>query len=142
MEDASQRLSVLAHRRSSTVADENDHHNESVNDDVPMGPQEPPPPPDEPAHRLNRPPSVELRGERRLVTSSENARTSDKAVTLGALGRVEDIEILLKELQNASDPVSKRSEPVELKYLPRRARDSPHDPGGETALPCGVHSVQ
>ena len=137
-----ERLTALRHGRSSTAADENDQRNETVDDDVPMGPPEPPLPPDEPAQRLNRPPSVELEGERRLVTSSENARTSNEADVLGASGCVEDIGNVQKKLGNVSEPVSKCSEPVEEKYLPRRARDDPHDPGGETAVPGGVHDVQ
>ena len=74
--------------------------------------------------------------------SSENAHTSNEADMLGASGCVEDIRNVQKKLGNVSEPVSKCSEPVEEKYLPRRARDNPHDPGGETAIPGGVHNVQ
>ena len=87
-----ERLTVFRrHRRSSTVADENNQRNETVDDDVLMGPPELPLPPDEPAQQLNRPPSIELEEERRLVTSSKNARTSNEADALGVSGCVEDI---------------------------------------------------
>ena len=136
------RLSALAHRQLLTMADENNHHNELVDNNVLMGPQESPPPSNKPTHWLNKPPTIKLKEERRLVTSSKNACTTNEADTLGALGHVEDIENLLMKLQIASQPVSKCSDLVDMKYLPRRARDNPHDPGGETAIPCGVHSIQ
>ena len=76
---------------------------EEIVDDVPKGPPEPPPPPDEPANPSNEPPSVELEGERKLVPSSENARTSDKVDGSGASGHVENIRTRQKEPRNASE---------------------------------------
>ena len=73
-----ERPSALAHGQS-TRADEDDQRTQTVDNDVPEGPPEPPPPPDEPAQRPNVPPSVELEGERRSVTSSDDPRTSDEA---------------------------------------------------------------
>ena len=74
--------------------------------------------------------------------SSENAHTSNEADVLGVSGCVKDIGNMQKKLGNVSEPVSKRSELVEEKYLPRRAQDNPHDLGGKMAVPGGVHNVQ
>ena len=51
--------------------------NEETIVDVPEGPTEPLPPPDEAIQRLNKPPSVELEGERRLAASSGETLTGD-----------------------------------------------------------------
>ena len=136
-----ERPSALAHGRSLMAADENGQRNETVNDDVPMGPPEPPPPPDKPANRQNEPPSVELEGERKLAASSDNARTSDEADVSGASGSVEDARKRPKKLWNASERQRKRSEQGE-ENSPDGAPEYPYDSGGETAIPGGVHDAQ
>ena len=105
-----ERLTTLRHGQSLMAADENDQCNETVDDDIPMGPPGPPLPPDEPTQRLNRPPSIELEGERRLVTSSENARTSNEADMLGASGCVKDIGNVQKKLGNENPSVNTQSQ--------------------------------
>ena len=136
-----ERPSALAHGQS-TRADEDDQRTQTVDDDVPEGPPEPPPPPDEPAQRPNVPPSVELEGERKLVSSSEDARTSDEADALGASGHVEDTWKQPKELRNALERLRERSEQGEEENSPRSAPGELDEPNSETAVPGGIQRVQ
>ena len=61
------------------MADENDQHDEPSVNDVPEGPPDPPAPPNEPTNLQKEPASVELKGERKSVASSDDACTNDEA---------------------------------------------------------------
>ena len=132
-----ERPSALAHGQSTRAVENDQHHEENV-DNVPEGPPDPPPPPDEPVNPSNEPPSIELEGERMLVTSSEDARTSDEADASGASGHVEDARKRPKKLHNASVHVGERLERRGEENSPGRAPEDPDEPGGETAAP-GEH---
>ena len=76
------------------------------------------------------------------MASSENARTSDEADTLGTSGNVEDTGNQQKKPRNASEHVRERLEQGEQKYSPRPGPDKLDTPDGETAVPGGVQRVQ
>lgn len=88
VESVEMRRSALAHSRSTPGANENDQRTSEDEDDVPGTPDHHPPPlpmPDQPARRENKPLSVELEGEKRIVASCDVGPTSDEAEAPGAL---------------------------------------------------------
>jgi len=75
---AGERECASGHIRSTRADEENDQHTETGVDDVPEEPPEPPPPPSSPptpSAPQNEPPSVELEGEWRILTSHNVKRT-------------------------------------------------------------------
>ena len=66
--------------QSMTRDEENRQHTSTVDNDIPEGSPEPPPPihtPDKPTEQRDKPPSVELEGERRSWVSCDDGPTSD-----------------------------------------------------------------
>ena len=83
-----ERWSATTHERSSTEADEDNNQRTPQDvEDVPGPSPGPPPPvltPDEPGQRQNKPPSVELEGERRSRASCDDGPTNGDSDASGA----------------------------------------------------------
>lgn len=101
---------MLAHGWSMIRAVENDQHHEKIINNIPEDPPDPPAPLDKPASQQNVFLSIEFKGERRLVMSSEDACTSDEADALGASGHIEDARKWPKDLWNASECIREQLE--------------------------------
>jgi hypothetical protein len=80
-----EKLSALAHKRSTATDEENDQHDKTNVDDIPEDTPASSPPPDRPPNTEIKPQSVELEGERLLVgdPSCDIGRTSNKMEALG-----------------------------------------------------------
>ena len=128
-----------------TRADENDQRTSTSNDDIPRTSPDPPLPPispDEPAQRLDKPPSVKLEGESGNLASIEVGLTADKAHVLGASTDAEDPRNKPKKPWNTSERAREHWKRRTREYSPGRPREVPDKPGGETAAPGSVHDVQ
>jgi len=133
-----------AHGRLTTAAadKENNQRAETIDDNVPETPPEPPPPLIDPAGsstRENRPPSIELEGERRL-SASFNEPTQAETNTLGVSGHAEDPRNRPKKLWTTLEQVPARSDQSEEGDSPRRPPDDPDDPSGEVSMTDDVQS--
>ncbi|KAI9571094.1 hypothetical protein HD554DRAFT_2169478 [Boletus coccyginus] len=118
---------------------------ETAVDDVPRAPPDPPPPlthPADPSARENGPPSVELEGECRVLTSADVERTAAETDVSGASGDVEDAGNMPRKLRNASEREPKRSEQSEEEYSPGRPPDEPSAPDDETVIPGDLQGTQ
>ena len=65
-----------------------------------------------------------------------------ETATNGVVEGIEDVGKRPRKLRNASKRVSERSKRKGQDNSPGRAPDKPDDPGGETAVPGGIHNGQ
>ena len=133
--------------RSMTTDEENDQRNEANIVDVPGTSPEPPPPltsPDEPARRQNKPPSVELEGEKGSRASCDDRPTRADADVSGVSVGDEDTRNVPRKLQRASEHVREHLEQGSRKDSPEGARaelDDPGDKADASSAPGRVEDV-
>ena len=98
--------------------------NEETIVDVPEGPTEPLPPPDEAIQRLNKPPSIELEGERRLAASSGETLAGGHADMSAPSNGDDDGRNVQNDLQNTLERFEECLEQWEQKTYPRESTAS------------------
>jgi hypothetical protein len=129
-----ERWSASAHIRSTTRVEESGQRTSRDDEDVPGAPSDCHPPstsPDETARPQNEPPSVELEGESRLVTSCDEECTGGETDASGPPEHDEDARDRPKKLANVSDRISEHLEQEGREDSPWRAQVEPYDPGDE-----------